>query len=253
VTRAFNLPGETLISVRGGAHASGSALGTLSELGLAKEGIKVTPEFVHQDIPVMGMGGVPADLQWRLGTVDITCSLLHFDPNLMEQLIDESMAQGGFVYLEEGQAVPEGVNQGNAIGDGVTFGRAGMTAPAGSLLWGRKPMYASGNHFFSVHMKFGGQPAPEVGGGPPFRDPYRFRKCILTQRPIIYELGTNVQQADLTFRAYPYQDPYRSGIYSGQTVFTATSHIVRDGITHSLRREILGSGAIIWDRIIDED
>ena len=224
MTRSLQIPGATLLSVKGGSHLSGLPVGVLTELGLAVDSVRVAPQFSYDDTLVDGFGPyVPADVQWKLGTVEISCKLIQFDVDVLDTIVNESMGKG----------------TGNATG---------KMAPTGSFLGGRKEMYSSGCHFFSLTLY---TDAMVFGSG----FPWRFRRCHLWQRPIIQPVGVDAQQVEVTFRALPYADPYRSGLYSGVSYglnpVTAGLAIERDGILFVRNREILGSGAILWDFTAD--
>lgn len=249
--RELVVPGEILVAVKGGAHMSGYAVGDLTELGLAEREIKIVPYYQHVDVTPTGFGGVACDVVWRLAHVDITLGLIHYDQGVLEILLDESAANGG-------------IRWGDPLTLNEPLGRAGIMAPTGRLLGGRKAMYESGNHFFSVNLLLASGET----------DPYRFRMCHLSMRPATIPMGTDTQVVDVTFRALPYQDPYRSGVFSGtQSITTVNGQgdafavilaaalgalpgppgtVLRSGgVRFSKRREILGSGAVLYDRTPD--
>lgn len=212
MSRAFILPGETLITVRGGAHMSGGTIGGVYELGLSSDAIVVAPSFSYEDVKVDDFGpNVPADLQWMLSEVRIRAALIHYDKEVLEVMQDESMGGAGFV----------------PIGNGLLDQKPGCMAPAGMLMGGRKAMYASGNHFFSFTLH-----NSDLGSG----TPWRFRKCVLAENPAIYRLGTNASLVDVTVRAIPYWSPTTTTTASGGGSSLTT-----------LNREIQSSGAILWD------
>lgn len=229
---------------------SGYGIAQLTELGLAAGGVQVTPQFVYGDVIPTGFGGVQADLQWRLASAEITATLIHHDNDVLDVVMDESMANGG---LRWEQGVDDVIDIPGPFGS-IFVGRLvpgvnGIMAPTGRLLDGRKEMYASGNHFFSVNLI---STSPEPQGGV-----WRFRKCHLANPPIVVPLGTDVQAVKIKFRALPYQDPYRTGYYSGSVQFANVPLArpyagVRSGVEVQKRREVLGSGAILWDRTLDQ-
>lgn len=221
--RQIVINGETLISVKGGLHMSGRSIAELSELGLAVNGVTIEPELKYKGVHVDDFGpDVPADVQWMLASVRVTARLVHFNPEILEVCLDESMANGGWRYAA------------GPLNSDV--GRAGTLAPYGKLLGKRKRMYESGNNFFSVNLE------SEVLG-----DPWRFRMCHLYERPLVLPLGAKASVAEVQFRALPYLDPLVSGAYSGVVGGTITI----DGVVYSRRRELISSGSILWDRTAD--
>lgn len=230
--RGLQVPGATLLSCRGGEHLSGFALGSLTELGLCIEPVRISPQFNYDDVKVDGFGPyVPIDTQWQLASVQIDCKLIHFDPDTLDAIVAESMAGG-------------------TMPGGLALANAGFRlAPTGTLLGGRKPMYASGNHFFSLTIE-----SDDIITGSGL--PIRYRRCHLYQRPVVTPIGTKVQQVDLSFRALPYANPYRSGLYSGVNYglnpVAAGLAIEVDGVLFVKSRESLASGAVIWDYVADD-
>ncbi len=215
MTRSFIVPGETLIAVRGGAHMSGGPIGDVSELGLAVEEVRVIPQFSLKDIRVDDFGpDVPAEVMWMLASVRIQATLIHFDSEVLDTMLDETMGGPGF----------------NVVAQDLIIRRNRILAPGGLLLGGRKPMYASGNHFFSVTLN-----NTFYGSG----NPWRFRKCHLMETPVIFPVGTNAQACEINIRAIPYWSPVTvsvAGSGEGQSTLTV------------LRKEIQSSGAVLWDR-----
>lgn len=225
IGRALNTAGEVLVMVKGGAHYSGQMLGNPTELGLAVEKIQIIPTFHREDVHVDSLGArAAADVMVMAGEVQIKATLIHYNKNLLELLVSESMGGAGFIPLP------------NSVG---FAGRAGRFAPAGTLLGGRKVMYASGNHFFSVSLYMGD---PQESGAP-----YRFRQCHMTDRPMVMPLGTTTSMVEVNFRAIPYLRPI-----TGSLIVSTTSGSTLTVDTRTRRREFPSSGGVIWDRLYDD-
>lgn len=208
MTRAFQINGETLVRVRGGAHMSGVAIGTVSELGLASESIQVIPRFVHKDIKCDDFGpDIAADMMTQLADVTIRMQLIHYDRDVLDICMDESMGGGR---------------------GGVFIRNAGVLPPAGTILGGLKPLFASGNHFISLNL-----------ASPQLVYPWRFPAAYLTGQPLEIPLGSKSSIVVAEWRAIPYVVPPRV------TTLSAASG------TMSSVGEIQSSGALLWDRTPD--
>lgn len=228
--RDYQYTGEILFKVKGGEHLSGRAIGALSELGLSVGPIRISPQYHYNELKVDDFGpDVPCDLQWNLAFVRITATLIHYDFGVLEICESESMAQGGV------RVIPDNVLP------TILTGRAGTMAPAGKFMRCRKPMYASGNHFFSVNL---------INTNQVYNAPWRFRMCHLEGQPVVYQIGTNVTQAEVCFRALPYAAPpllpYVEGV--GTPVLSGW---LAGGLVYTKPREMLSSGAVVWDRTAD--
>jgi hypothetical protein len=236
VGRSLIINGETMVMCRGGAHMSGSPISYLSELGLAGGQVTVTPTFYHDEVKATGFGPhMPADLQVQLAGAEIEFVLIHFDADVLETLIDESLANGGIEWSTGGLENTDG-------------GRAGTLAPTGSLLGKRLAMYESGCNYFSLNLL-----------SPVLEDPWRFRRCVLASRPVAIPLGTHVSEVRVNVRALPYADPYRSGMsgrvitdFASESQLGAAGGVLRSGLLFSKRKEVLGSGAVLFDRELDQ-
>jgi hypothetical protein len=178
MARDFFLNGETMVYVKGRAD---SPIGARQELGLAVDAIRVTPVFKHEDIKVDAWGQAPPEVQWMLAEVRISMTLIHFDRDILDTCLQESMAGA------------------TAIG---TLRRAG--ARMGNNL----PLFAAGgvngNHYISLNL------ASPVGN-----KPWRFVSTYMPDQPIDFPLGTEKSAVVCSWRAIPYtQDPW-GGVTAG--------------------------------------
>lgn len=234
MSREIVINGEALLEVKGGAHMSGQAIGVLSELGLTEADVRVSPQYHYTDRVVDGYGPhVPADVQCQLAWVDLSFTLVHYDAEVLDTVMDESLANGGVVY---------GPSLFHLM---IRSGNAGTTRPTGTFLGKRKAMYESGNNFFSLNVT-----------APGTQEPWRFRQCHLWRQPAQLPLGVTHLKPRLTVRALPYSDPLTSGTPDYVLNVNALPDgvaVLRSGALHFRRREALGSGAIIWDRVRDEE
>ena len=173
----------------------------LWELGLSSEAVTVSPHFVHRDIYTDDyVDRVPVDIMWMLVDCRIRMTLIHYDRQILQYCLSESMAGGGFIE-------PKPVN---ASGHATRID--GTLAPAGTLMGGSKQIFQSGNHFVSLNI------ASQVGGLPS-----RFRACYLAETPIEIPLGTERSLAVLNWRAVPFPR------YSG-ALTNAGSELISSGI-----------------------
>lgn len=194
MARDYFINHQTLVRVKGGAHLGTNPVGVLSELGLCSEAIRISPTFAHKGVNVDDFGpDVPADVMWQLAHVDVSMNLVHYDTDVLEACMDESMGGG------------RGTN-----GTGL----AGVMAPAGRLLGGRKAVFASGCHLISLNL---------VGN-----TPWRFRACYMTAPPYEYPVGNERSVVKVNWRAIPYVTPTSAGT-----------------------TELRSSGAVLWDRTLD--
>lgn len=174
--RGFQINGESLVLVKGRAD---SAIGSLTQLGLSDADIDVDLEFMHEDIKVDAWGEAPPELQFFLAAANITMTLVHFDPVVLDVCIAESMAGAPAV---------------------------GSTARAGALMGNGLPRFAPGgafgNHFIGLNI------ASPVAG-----KPWRFYYAYLARNPVKYPLGTKRTITQLNWRAIPYTvDPWNGGL-----------------------------------------
>lgn len=173
MARDFFVNGESLIYVKG---RSDSAIGSLQELGLASDPVKITPTFNHMDVNVDAWGKAPAEVQWMLATVDITFTMVHFDRSILDTCIGLSMG---------GRAT------------------AGQMGRAGQRMGGNFARFAAGNNFISLNI------ASPVGS-----KPWRFFFTYLTNQAFEFPLGTERSLVPMRWRCVPYTtDP--AGIAGG--------------------------------------
>lgn len=222
--RDYYINAETLVAVKFGAHVppsitnivGGSPNSNLSELGLASEGIRVSPRFTHTDVRCADFGpNVPAELLAELAEVRITMRLVHFDHVILNHCFGQSM--GG---------VPAG-----AVTGAFDFGRfrRGAGVPMGTWL----PVdpvasvYGSGYHYVSLNLT-----------SPALSLPWRFPASLLTDVPVDWPLGTKRSEVELTFRVIPFVQP-PVGAFP-----TVSGSVVTRG-------EIASSGAYLWLRTLD--
>jgi hypothetical protein len=206
--------------VKGGAHYSGMAVGQVAELGLCHESARIEFNFRHDDVRTEDYGQeVPADLRYQMATARLSLTLLHYDPIVLEVLQQEAL--GGRTLRPPGPA-----------GAPDWIGFAGGFGRPGTLMGGRKAMYASGNRFVAVSIVPAGRADPEQQD-----TPYRFRKCVLSEMPLRLSLGAECSLAQLTFRCLPYCDPTEDGsavkraehFYSGTVLWDYADDALNDG------------------------
>lgn len=176
MAREFIFNGESLVRVKGGAHYGSRPIAVLSELGLTSDQIKVTPKFSHIDIRCDDFGPeIPAEVMYHLADVRISMTLIHYDREVLNVCIAESMAGAP---LSLGPTI-------------VPF--AGTLNPAGTMMGGNLPLFSSGNHYISLNIA-----SPEI------HKPWRFPTCYLAQSPVEIPLGTQASMVVLNWRAIPY-------------------------------------------------
>lgn len=224
----YQVYGETMVTLKGGAHLGSGLMAGPADLGLSHEAVQVVPIFNFRDVKVDDFGPhVPADVQWMLSHVLIKTTLIWYDNDVLDVALNESMGGGGGpIFNTNG-------------GGGVGRGTMGMVAPAGQLLGCRNRIHASGNHFFSVMLN-----------NTTLDQPWRFLQCHFTERPVLRKIGTAVTIAEVSIRALPYADPYRSGLNNPNLPPPPWS-FTENGILYSKRAEVVSSGAILWDRQLD--
>lgn len=178
MTRAYQINGECLVEVKGGAHQSGNAIGDRTELGLASEQVIIRPRFVHADVHVDDFGpDIPPEVLCMLAEVQLSMTLIHYDKDALQVCIEESLGQF---------SSPATVD--------------GVIGPAGSPLGNGRPRLASGCHYISVNLT-----------SPVLNYPWRFRTCYLADRPVEIPLGTHTSLVNLNWRCIPYR-PSSSGV-----------------------------------------
>jgi hypothetical protein len=192
--RDFVINGECLVKVKGGQHMSGRAIGDLSELGLSVDAVRITPRFIHADVKCDDFGpDIPAEVRWQLAEVGIRMVLLHYDEDVLDICLRESM------------------------GGGNVLGAAGTMSPAGRPLGRGLPLLASGNNYISLNLT-----------APILDKPWNFPASYLTGPPVEIPLGVGVTAAVCNWRAIPYKPLVGSGrtfVLSGHTQEIASSGV----------------------------
>lgn len=219
MARDFQINGECLVKVKGGAHISGFMFPEPAELGLAAEGIVIEPRFYHEDIRCDDFGpSVPADVMWNLAEVNIRMLLIHYDVNILDYCLSEAM--GGTLF------------SGN-----IAMG-AGIVAPAGVIMGGYKNYFASGWHYISLNLL-----SPVLGL------PWRFRAAYLTGQPLKIPLSTEKTVVELNWRAIPYAVPTLP-LSGGASIFSALTQTTSGGLLFQ-SAEISSSGVPLFDNTLD--
>lgn len=217
MTRAFQYPGEWLVQVKGGRHfGSGQPITMVSDLGMAQGPVTFMPKFYHRPMNVDDYGpNVPAAVQTMMSEVDVSMTLIHFDANVLDICMDEAMGGGGFQQ---------------------TQGAAGFFTGQGKPLDGGRNIFMSGNHMISLNLF-------NIASG---QLPIRVRSTYLADR-LPFPLGTDAQAMQVTFKGLPYLPPLLSGgaVTSGGVLI--------DGVVWRMRREMVSSGAVLWDHEQDTD
>jgi len=206
------------VRVKGGLQYSGGPIALVSDLGLTEGPITFTPKFNHRDMLVDDYGPfVPAAVQSQMTSVDVSFTLIHYDQEVLQLCIEESM--------------------GNAAGAPTAGGLAGTFVGQGRPLDAGRNMFMSGNCMISLNLF-------SITSG---ILPIRVRSTYLANQ-VPFPLGTQVQAVQLTWRGIPYQPPLLSGgeVASGGIV-------IHDNVIWRMRREMTSSGAILWDHIPDTD
>lgn len=186
MARDFFIGGESLVLVKG---RTDSAIANLTELGLATDQIRCTPNFRHRELVVNAWGEAPPDVQWMLSSVDITMNLIHVDRSVIDTCLLLSMG-GDPVLGTVGRMGRAGQRLGNNL---PRFSPATASPGTG---------YAAGNNLIGVNIT---QP---VGG-----HPWCFLMCYLKEMPVEFTLGVEAEVFPLSWRCIPFtQDPYQGGL-----------------------------------------
>lgn len=176
MARDFQINGETMVYVKGAAN---TAIANLTELGLAVDQVRITPNFRHLDIKVDAWGGSdgpPADVQWMLMDVMIQMTLVHFDYDVLEHCLQLS-----------------------AGGPNAAFHT--MTR-AGARLGNNFARFEAGNRYIGLNL-----------ASPQGQRPWRFYFAYLASQPVTIPLGVERSLVPVTWRAIPYtQDPWGAGL-----------------------------------------
>lgn len=176
MSRTIFVNGESLVYVKG---PQGSAIAALSELGLAQEQLRITLNPKHEGVALDAWGGEgsPMDIQIMLASVTVTMTLLHYDPDVLEECVRLGMG-------------------------GSAFGKLGR---AGKLMGNGLSRFAAGNNFIGLNV------ASPVG-----QRPWRFLYSHTTGPAADYPLGARKSVVTVNWTVVPYTtDPWQGG--SGAT------------------------------------
>lgn len=236
MARQFVLNGETMVDVKGGCHMSGGKIGNLSELGLATDNIVIAPQINFKNVIVNDFGPeVPADVLIMLSSVKIYMTLIHYDTEVLDTCIGETMGNSQLLRALASEDGDETIYIG------------GMMGPAGQPLGGIKRIFDSGWHYVSVNL------SSQILG-----QPWTFPKCYLNSLPVKIPIGNDLTQVYLEWTAIPYSDPYVSGVSGIGSFINGVFPYPRavSGGTigpYTLRGDVPSSGSILWTRARDND
>lgn len=184
MTRQINVNGESLILVKG---ASNTSIANLAELGLAEAAITLTPEFNHDGVTVDAWGKGTPEVQYMLAAVNISFTLVHYDPDILDVCIGLSMGGGSII---------------------------GQTGRAGTLMGGGVARFSPGWLYVSLNIT-----------SPVQAKPWNFLNCYMQNPPMSIGLGTERSLPQINFRCVPYtQDPYQGGV--GATDWPLWRHVL---------------------------
>lgn len=202
MSRDFYLNGPSLVKVKGGAHLGTTLnVGKLTELGLSSEGIEIDLSFHHRKLIPDDYGPiVPAELMTDLAEARIRMTLIHFDYNVLDICLGESLGGDRGIYA------------------------GGQLPPAGTIMGGGGPIFSSGNHFISLNILSEYKPQTLLLG-----IPWRFPACYLSQPPVHFPLGTKCSAVGLTWTAFPYSPFGGTTIGTSGSSSTLTGEILSSG------------------------
>lgn len=175
MSRDYFINGECMVYVKGN---SSSSISTLTELGLSMDQVQIKPNFRHKPIKVDNWWECEPEVQVQMQNVMISMTLVHFDPAVLDVVIQESMG---------GVAAP------------------GVMPRAGTRLGNGLARFAVGggkaNHFIGLNLT-----------SPVASKPWRFYHCYLADSPYNYPIGVERSPVTLNFKAIPYApDPWNGG------------------------------------------
>lgn len=188
MARDFQINGEALILVKFGEHiptqtpfaTGGDGTSNLSELGLASDSIRISPNLKHKGVFTDDFGpDLPVEIMALMLDVSVDMTLIHYDDDILDACLAESTGADGNIFA------------------------AGVPALAGTLLGNNRTLLASGCHFMSLNIR-----------SPILNKPYRFRSAFLTSPPLEFPIGTTKTAVKLSWKAIPYTTPTVS--YSGE-------------------------------------
>ena len=180
MARDIFVAGEVMVSVKG---SSASGISSLTQLGLADNSINIRLNPKHMNVFADAWGsernGPPFEIQTFLADADITMTLVHFDPAVLDICFRESM--GG-------------------------ASAAGTTARAGARLGNGAARFAATNRFIGLNLS-----------GPVSSKPYRFYYTYLIGEQN-FPVGTERSIVTLHWKAIPAtSDPWGGGTQQGGT------------------------------------
>lgn len=250
-----------MIRVRGGQHWSGQPLGTLTDLGLCQDQVKVEYERKHQDVLTDSFADMPADVRWQAAGCKVKMTLIHFDSLVLKCCLSDSMAGGGQRRL---------ANRNLGLID-VQPGRI-LKSP-GARLGNGLPRLASGNYFVGLNVAISadfGNVTNDLTDSTQYQPQrLRFLHCYLAEQPVVYPLGSECSAVELTWRAVPYAPVWTSGTNNNDSLARINAgtnngpawagqsraidlpqdgaFAVTPGVPFALQKEVLFSGCAIWD------
>ena len=181
MARDYQINGEVMVQVKGKA---GSAIASLSNLGLTdRDGIvTITPNFIHEGIPVDAWGDASPEEQFFLAGIGVRMTLVHFDQDVIEECM--KLSQAGAAAI-------------------------GTLPRAGSRMGGGVARFAAGNNYIGLNLT-----------SPVQSKPWRFYFTRLTNPPFTWPLGTRRSHVVLNWEVVPYTiDPWNAGAGALGTVY----------------------------------
>jgi len=164
---------ETMVGVK---SRSDSGIASLTNLGLADTGIRISINTRFDDIMVDAWGQeIPIDVQWMLADANISMTLVHFDRAVLDVCMALSMGGGSI-------AIGQVARAGQRLGQGLS-------------------RFTIGNNLIGLNLS-----------SPVGNKPWRFWYTYLTGPAVEFPLGTKRSIVTLNWRAIPYTtDPFNGG------------------------------------------
>ena len=195
------------------------------ELGLTEGPITITPNIHYQNVLVNDYGPeVPADILFNLCECNIDMTLVHYDRNVLDACVLESMAGGKIV---------------GGVLDTFGFRLKG----AGTPLGGNIPLLASGCHYMGLNIQTNQM----------LSYPWEFPAVFLAQMPMQLPVGTKRSLPLCHWRSIPYNPSLTTTVtISGGTVLR-TSGATGGSTTIRITTpdEIMSSGAVLINHALD--
>ena len=148
MTRSFKIPGESLVSVKGGA---GTSLAGGSQLTLATDQIQVSITPKHEDVVVNAWGRVPPDVQMMLAEAMVTINGIHTDMAVVQTLLQLALAAPA-----EGQLPHAGTLMGGGFARyaaGWNYVSLNISSPIANLPWCFLNCYLADNVGFPLGVE----------------------------------------------------------------------------------------------------